>query len=115
LADADCRQRGAAKRQARKNTVSLEDAGEFSSDSTTHSFGPWQEDPEKLYGKQEVRRMVESAIQSLPEIYREALVLRDIEGLSAEEAAEVLGVTIPALKSRLLRARLMLRELLAAS
>jgi hypothetical protein len=49
----------------------------------------------------------------LPQIYREAFVLRDVEGLSSEEAAEVLGTTIPAVKSRLLRARLMLRETLS--
>ena len=63
----------------------------------------------------ELRGIVESAIQALPAIYREAFVLRDIEEMSAEEAAEVIGVTVGALKSRLLRARLMMRESLAAS
>ena len=57
--------------------------------------------------------MVEQAIQSLPEIYREVFVLRDVEGLKAEEAAEVLGIKVPALKSRLLRARMLMRETLA--
>ncbi|HEX2664467.1 MAG TPA: sigma factor-like helix-turn-helix DNA-binding protein [Candidatus Acidoferrum sp.] len=58
---------------------------------------------------------MEEAIQALPEIYRTAFVLRDVEELSAEEAAEALGLTVPALKSRLLRGRLMMRERLAAA
>jgi RNA polymerase sigma-70 factor (ECF subfamily) len=73
----------------------------------------WKSNPEQLYGKQEIHKIVEDAIRLLPEIYREAFILRDVEELSAEEAAEVLGITVPALKSRLLRARLMMRETLA--
>jgi RNA polymerase sigma-70 factor (ECF subfamily) len=73
----------------------------------------WENDPEQLFGKQEVRKIAEDAIRSLPEIYREAFVLRDVEQLSAEEAADALGITIAALKSRLLRGRLILRETLS--
>ncbi|MBZ5701118.1 MAG: sigma-70 family RNA polymerase sigma factor [Acidobacteriia bacterium] len=102
------------KRQARKNFVSLEEAGETEVKRLPHRSQQWHEDPEKLYGKQEMRRMVEDAIQSLPAIYRETFVLRDVEGLRAEEAAEILGLTLPAIKSRLLRARLLMREALAA-
>lgn len=72
----------------------------------------WQ-DPERIYAKEEIRKIVEQAIQSLPATYREAFVLRDVEGLSTEEAAEALRLSIPALKSRILRARLMMREALA--
>jgi RNA polymerase sigma-70 factor (ECF subfamily) len=68
-----------------------------------------------LYTKQELRDLVEKAIRSLSVIYREALILCDIEGMSAKEAAEVLGVNVAALKSRLLRARLMMREALTTS
>jgi len=103
------------KRRTRKILVPLEEAGKPQNETMPHRFDRWRDDPEKLYGKQEMRQIVESAIQSLPEIYRETLVLRDIEGFSAEEAAEALGVKVPALKSRLLRARLMMRETLAVS
>jgi RNA polymerase sigma-70 factor, ECF subfamily len=103
------------KRQARKETVGFEEAREIDSSSLPRNFGPWSADPEKQYGKKEVRAIVERALQSLPEIYRETLVLRDLEGMSAEEAAVTLGVTVAALKSRLLRARLMMREALSAS
>ena len=73
----------------------------------------WHDDPEKIYAKEEIRRIVEEAIQSLAPSYREAFVLRDVEGLTTEEAAEALGLSVAALKSRLLRARLMMREALA--
>lgn len=101
------------KRQARKDTVSLDEVGESEVKVLPHRSQQWHEDPEKLYGKQEVRMMVEDAIRSLPPIYRETFVLRDVEGFRAEEAAEVLGLTLPAIKSRLLRARLLMREALA--
>ena len=102
------------KRNARKNFMPIAEA-----ETTEQQFAPrrhesWKmSNPEQLYGKQEIHQIVENAIQLLPEIYREAFVLRDVEELSAEEAAEVLGITVPALKSRLLRARLMMRETLA--
>lgn len=102
------------KRQARKDTVSLDEVAEVEVKVLPHRSQQWHEDPEKLYGKQEVRMMVEDAIRSLPPIYRETFVLRDVEGFRAEEAAEVLGLTLPAIKSRLLRARLLMREALAA-
>jgi RNA polymerase sigma-70 factor, ECF subfamily len=101
------------KRQARKGSVSLDESPGTESQLPPGRFEPWTADPEKLYGKQEVRRLVEAAIQILPPIYREALVLRDVEEMSAVEAAEALRITVPALKSRLLRARLLLRQSLS--
>jgi len=101
------------KRNARKNYVPLVEAETTDTPITPKRYEPWRSNPEELYGKQEMHRMVEEAIQSLPEIYREAFVLRDVEGLTAEETADVLGITVPALKSRLLRARLLMREKLA--
>ena len=102
------------KRHARKSAVSLDEVPEAEFRVFPHRSYQWHEDPEKLYGKQEIRKFVEDAIQSLPPIYRETFVLRDVEGLRAEEAAEILGLTLPAIKSRLLRARLLVREALAA-
>jgi RNA polymerase sigma-70 factor (ECF subfamily) len=98
------------KRQARKESVSLDESPNVASRPLPGRFEPWTADPEKLYGKQEIRQLVEGAIQALPPIYRETLVLRDIEEMSSEEAAEAFGIKVPALKSRLLRARLLLRE-----
>jgi RNA polymerase sigma-70 factor (ECF subfamily) len=100
------------KRKARKNYVALNEA-EIENSIAPGRFETWRSNPEELYGKHELHRMVEAAIQGLPEIYREAFVLRDVEELSAEEAAEALGIKVAALKSRLLRARLLMRETLA--
>ena len=61
----------------------------------------------------EIGKLLQAAILALPETSREVIVLRDVEGLSAEEAAQVAGVEVPALKSRLHRARLQLRKRLA--
>jgi RNA polymerase sigma-70 factor (ECF subfamily) len=62
----------------------------------------------------EVGQLIQAAISTLQADHREALVLRDVEGLSAEEAAEVAGIEVGALKSRLHRARLALKQQLAA-
>lgn len=74
---------------------------------------PWTDNPEALYSQAEIRGLVEKAIMKLPAKYRVVAILRDLDGLSTEEAATALGLQVPALKTRLLRARLMLREALA--
>lgn len=72
----------------------------------------WQ-DPERRFAAQQIKEIVEEAIAALPRPYRVAIILRDIEQLSNAEAAAALGLGVPALKSRVLRGRLMLREALA--
>ncbi len=101
------------KRRRRRPTESLDEPIMTDEGVMPKQLEDWH-DPERIYAKEEIRKIVEQAIQSLPPIYREAFVLRDVEGLTTEEAAEVVGVAIPAFKSRLLRARLMMREALAA-
>ena len=70
----------------------------------------WRETPEELAVRKETRQHVEEALAMLGEKYRVVFVLRDIEELSTRETAEILGLTQEAVKVRLLRARLMLRE-----
>ena len=72
----------------------------------------WTDDPEQLLSKSETRTLLERSIMRLPAKYRVVLVLRDVQQLSSDEAAAALGLGIPALKARLLRGRLMLREAL---
>jgi RNA polymerase sigma-70 factor (ECF subfamily) len=72
----------------------------------------WTEDPEQLYSRTEMRALVEESVMKLPAKYRVVLILRDIVQLSIAESAAALGLGIPALKSRHLRGRLMLREAL---
>ena len=77
-------------------------------------IGDWAALPEEQLLAGERRRVVEEAIAALPPDYRAVVVLRDIEGLATQDVAEILGATGLAVKSRLHRARLALRERLAA-
>src|SRR6185503_18038782 len=70
-------------------------------------------DPERTLADLEVGAALEAAIASLEPEYREVLLLRDVEGLSAAEVAEVTTLSVPAVKSRLHRARASVRERLA--
>lgn len=102
------------KIRRRRASVSLDDPETSESLFLPQRFENWRENPERLYAAEETRRLVEEAVAALPPAYRVVFVLRDIAEMDTVEAAEALGLTIAALKSRLLRARLMLREALAA-
>jgi RNA polymerase sigma-70 factor (ECF subfamily) len=92
---------------------------EFDSiDEENEEFRPrniqvWTETPEEFYSREELRRLVEREVMKLPVKYRVALMLRDLEELSTEDAAAALGLSVPGLKARVLRGRLMLRESMA--
>jgi hypothetical protein len=70
----------------------------------------WSETPEEELLSNETRRTVRRMIASLPDPYRVVLLLRDLERLSTEETAEILGESVASVKSRLHRARMALRE-----
>ncbi len=73
----------------------------------------WTTDPETMAEHEELRRRLVQAVDQLPPAYRAVFWLRDVEGLSTQEVADVLDLEIPNVKTRLLRARLKLRELLS--
>src|SRR5271166_3416110 len=73
----------------------------------------WREVPLQALERKELRQMLQAAIASLPPIYRETLLLRDVEELSIAETAAALGVSEGVVKTRLLRARLMMQKILA--
>ena len=73
----------------------------------------WREVPSQLLERKEVRQLILTAIEGLSPIYRDVVLLRDIEELSMEEAASVLQISIPSIKVRLHRARMMLQKVLA--
>jgi RNA polymerase sigma-70 factor, ECF subfamily len=102
------------KRRRQRKTESLDDLTATDDGVMPKQLQDWHEDPERLYSREQMREIVESAIQSLPTMYREVFVVRDVEGLTTGEAAEMLQLSVPTLKTRLLRARLMMRESLAA-
>jgi RNA polymerase sigma-70 factor (ECF subfamily) len=74
---------------------------------------PWDDSPERRLLRTELLEVMDGALTTLSEALREVFVLRDIDGLSTAETAEVLNISQTAVKSRLHRARLALRELLA--
>ncbi len=98
-------------RKGRNNkTVSLDEELEIGDGAVQREVADEGEDPEETYGRTEIREILEAAIDSLAEGYRTVFVLRDVEGFSTEETAEMLDLSISAVKSRLLRARLQLRD-----
>ena len=91
-------------------SVSLDDPYDTGEESLVREIAVWEPNPEQTYSQEEIRAILEKAVDSLPPTFRAVFALRDIEELSTEETAAVLNLSIPAVKSRLLRARLRLRE-----
>ena len=100
------------KLRRRKNdkSVSMDETIDTGEDTVVREIAAWDEDPEERLSREEIGDILDKAIESLEPPYRSVFVLRDIEELSTEDTAEALGLSIPAVKSRLLRARLQLRE-----
>ncbi len=101
------------RRRRTDRTVSIDEDVETEEGTMPREVADWGPNPEQLYGQSELGDILKKTIQGLPPGFRTVFVLRDVEGLSTEETAEMLGLSIPAVKSRLLRARLQLRERLA--
>jgi len=98
------------RRRKTDKSVSLDEQIDTGEDTVTREIAAWGEDPEERFSREELGGILESAIENLDPIYRSVFVLRDIDELSTEETAEALDLSVPAVKSRLLRARLQLRE-----
>jgi RNA polymerase sigma-70 factor (ECF subfamily) len=90
--------------------VSIDEDVETEEGSMPRDLADWSPDPEAQYGQSEMAEILRKTIQGLPQGFRVVFVLRDVEGLSTEETAAALELSVPAVKSRLLRARLQLRE-----
>lgn len=106
----------ARRRLRRQNTLrieSLDEPGEDGSAISPALLRDWREIPSEALERREVRALLEEAIGRLSPIYREVLVLRDIEEMSIEETALLLSITISSVKVRLHRARIMLQKELA--
>ncbi len=98
------------RRRKTSKTVSMDEDVETEEGSMPREFADWSPNPEQQFGQSELSDILRKTIQGLPSSFRTVFVLRDVEGLSTEETAEMLDLSIPAVKSRLLRARLQLRE-----
>ncbi len=92
---------------------SLDEPGEDHGHISPALLRDWKEIPSETLERKEIRLLLSRAVTALPLIYREVFLLRDIEELSVNEAAESLGISIASVKVRLHRARIMLQKCLA--
>jgi RNA polymerase sigma-70 factor, ECF subfamily len=97
-------------RKRRPNQFSLDEPIEGDEDLMPRELQDWGPGPEQRFAQTEMRQILSGVIDELEPEYRTVFVLRDIEELSTEETADAVGISVPAVKSRLLRARLKLRE-----
>src|SRR5512142_128010 len=98
------------RRRRPERMVSLDEDVKTEDDTLPREVADWSPNPEQQYTQAELKDILGKTINGLPPSFRTVFVLRDVEGLSTEETAEALNLSIPAVKSRLLRARLQLRE-----
>jgi len=109
--------RGHLARQKRRELRSIEEylpaqESHTTDVSTSQRLSDWA-DPHSKLESEELQRIIDQGLSDLPYIYREAFVLRYVEDLSVKEVAEMIGESEAATKSRILRARLALRDYLA--
>jgi len=90
--------------------VSLDEPVDTGEEMITREIAVWDENPEQRYSREEMHEILAQSVNGLAPIFRTVFVLRDIDELSTEETASALGISVPAVKSRLLRARLQLRD-----
>jgi len=102
------------KRAVRQEYLTADPLDHFRDDG--HHAGPvqqWSVAPDQAVLDAETQQLIEAAIAQLPDIFRDVYVLADVEGLPNAEIADMLGLSVPAVKSRLHRARLLMRDALA--
>jgi len=97
-------------RKRRPNVVSLDEPVDSGEDTIPREVEDWGPSPEERFGQTELSGILSNVIGELEPPFRIVFQLRDIEELSTEETAAALGLSVPAVKSRLLRARLKLRQ-----
>ena len=106
----------ALMRRRRQKTVIMEgidDRRDEENEYAPRDFADWREIPCEALERKELRQKLAQALEGLDRKYREVFVLRDMEHLNIQETADTLGISVASVKTRLLRARLMLRDMLA--
>ena len=102
-------------RKRRPNQVSLDEPVVSDDDLMPRDIEDWGPSPEQRFAQSELGEILQQAIEGLEPAFRTVFILRDIEELSTEDVARLLGLSVPAVKSRLLRGRLKLRQKLNRS
>ena len=97
-------------RQRREVSLELLKSPDNEDEYTPIELAEWREIAVEALAQKEFAAHLEEALDALPEIYREVPILRDIDGLTVAETSAALEISVPAIKTRLLRARLMVRD-----
>src|ERR1700676_1080693 len=97
-------------RKRRPNQVSLDEPLTNDEDSVFREIEDWGPSPEQRFAQTELNTILNEVIGELDPIFRVVFLLRDVEGVATEETAQILGISVAAVKSRLLRGRLKLRQ-----
>jgi RNA polymerase sigma-70 factor (ECF subfamily) len=99
--------------QRRRTRLEQEGVAVLDAYRETLARGSVADSPDAAVAREQIRRLLEKAVGELPEIFRTVFVLREVEGMSSEETADVLGIPLATVKTRLLRARRRLQQMLA--
>jgi RNA polymerase sigma-70 factor (ECF subfamily) len=102
--------RGRLRKEGRVAFDSIDEQREENGDYTPAALTDWREVPLAALERQEIRALIQEAIAALPETYREIITLRDVEELSINETAALLGISVALVKVRLHRARMLLQK-----
>lgn len=102
--------RGRLRKESRAAFDSLDEQREQNRDYTPAALTDWREVPLAALERQEIRALIQQAIAELPETYREIITLRDVEQVSVNDTASMLGISVALVKVRLHRARMMLQK-----
>src|SRR5271170_7614181 len=102
--------RGRLRKESRATIDSLDAHREENGDYTPAALTDWREVPLAALERQEIRALIQQAVAGLPETYREIITLRDVEELSVNDTAALLGISVALVKVRLHRARMMLQR-----
>jgi RNA polymerase sigma-70 factor (ECF subfamily) len=102
--------RGRLRKENRTVLDSLDEQRENNGDYTPAALTDWREVPLAALERKEIRALIQQAVSELPDTYREIVTLRDVEELSVNDTATLLGISVALVKVRLHRARMMLQK-----
>jgi len=97
-------------RKEKNKKVSIDELKKFGDKSYKIEISDWSENPSSYFKSAELKEVLQKAIDSLPPKYKSVFILHDVEGLPLAEVARILSLSIPAVKTRVHRSRMYLRE-----
>lgn len=100
------------RKKKKVDLVSIDKPIDFDGSLLQREIVDWSKNPSLLHSNDEIRNVLDKVISKLPEDKRVVLILKDVEGFSNMEISQILGMTVAAVKSRLHRARLIMRDAL---